>query len=60
MLNVEDGSVRVVTRDPTNEVEPNWSRDGRWIYFESDVSGRQVDLLFEKRGKPKLHLEDAA
>ena len=39
-LNVEDGSVRTVTRDPTNEVEPNWSRDGRWIYFGSDVSGR--------------------
>jgi len=40
MLNVEDGSVRTVTRDSTNEVEPSWSHDGKWVYFGSDVSGR--------------------
>jgi len=28
-----------MTTDPANDVNPMWSRDGRWIYFESDRSG---------------------
>ena len=28
-----------MTTDPANDVNPIWSRDGRWIYFESARSG---------------------
>ncbi|HBY63506.1 MAG TPA: hypothetical protein DEH78_27085, partial [Solibacterales bacterium] len=34
------GHSRRVTADATNEVVPWWSRDGAWIYFASDRSGR--------------------
>ena len=29
-----------ITKDPSDEVEPRWSRDGHWIYFGSDRTGR--------------------
>jgi Tol biopolymer transport system component len=36
-----DGSgLRQVTRDPGSEVVPSWSRDGRFIYFASNRTGR--------------------
>lgn len=28
-----------LTKDPARDLMPNWSRDGRWIYFTSDRSG---------------------
>ena len=34
------GQPRQVTFDRSNEIHPTWSRDGRWIYFRSDRSGR--------------------
>jgi len=33
-------SPRNLTGDPSNEVHPSWSRDGRWIYYASDITGR--------------------
>jgi Tol biopolymer transport system component len=36
-----DGSgLRQVTRDPGSEVVPSWSRDGRFIYYASNRTGR--------------------
>jgi Tol biopolymer transport system component/DNA-binding winged helix-turn-helix (wHTH) protein len=38
---VSDGSVKRVTNGQVgNSVEPSWSRDGKWIYFGSDKTGR--------------------
>lgn len=39
-LNLADASVKRLTQDSANHVEPSWSRDGKWIYFGSDRTGR--------------------
>jgi len=38
-IDADGGSPRRLTLDPGNENMPSWSRDGRWIYFQSDRSG---------------------
>ena len=30
-----------MTTDPANDGNPSWSRDGRWIYFDSARTGEQ-------------------
>src|SRR5262245_11637217 len=35
-----NGSVEQLTDDPADEIEPRWSRDGKWIYFGSNRTGR--------------------
>jgi Tol biopolymer transport system component/DNA-binding winged helix-turn-helix (wHTH) protein len=38
---VSDGTVKRLTdQQLSNSVEPSWSRDGRWIYFGDDRTGR--------------------
>jgi eukaryotic-like serine/threonine-protein kinase len=34
------GQARHITTDPSDDSNPNWSRDGRWIYFMSGRTGR--------------------
>jgi Tol biopolymer transport system component len=33
VVDTDGGIPRRLTTDPTDEVAPNWSRDGRWVYF---------------------------
>jgi Tol biopolymer transport system component len=33
------GPLRQLTREPSAEVRPSWSHDGKWIYFASDRTG---------------------
>jgi Tol biopolymer transport system component len=44
---VSDGTVKRLTdQQLSNSVEPSWSRDGRWIYFGDDRTGRfEVDRI---------------
>ena len=36
-----DGSgLRQITRDPADENMPSWSRDGRFVYYGSNRTGR--------------------
>ncbi len=44
VLDVATRAVQRLTEDPTDEYEPRWSRDGRWIYFVSTRSGRARGL----------------
>jgi eukaryotic-like serine/threonine-protein kinase len=34
------GQARQITSEPSNQNTPNWSRDGQWIYYRSDRTGR--------------------
>jgi Tol biopolymer transport system component len=38
-IDADGGSPRRLTLDPGNKNIPRWSRDGRWIYFQSDRAG---------------------
>ena len=40
VIDAAGGPPRRLTADPSNEHRPSWSRDGRWIYFASDRTGR--------------------
>ena len=39
VISAEGGPPRQITTDSSNEAAPNYSRDGRWIYFASDRGG---------------------
>jgi len=46
-----DGSgLRRLTTGPANNLDPAWSRDGRWIYFGSDAAGQNSAHFLEGRG----------
>src|SRR5262245_33479082 len=40
MIPVNGGTPKRLTTDPSDDVGPNYSHDGRWIYFSSSRSGR--------------------
>lgn len=40
VIDAAGGPPRRLTTTPSNEHRPSWSRDGRWIYFASDRTGR--------------------
>jgi Tol biopolymer transport system component len=39
-IGVDGSGLRQVTRDPADDNAPSWSRDGRFIYFSSNRTGR--------------------
>ena len=39
VISAEGGPPRQITTDSSNEAAPNYSRDGRWLYFTSDRGG---------------------
>ena len=41
MIGANGGKPVRMTTDPANDGDPSWSRDGRWIYFDSARTGEQ-------------------
>jgi hypothetical protein len=39
-IGIDGSGLRQITRDPADENMPSWSRDGRFIYYGSNRSGR--------------------
>ena len=39
VVDSQGGAPRKLTKEPSNENVPSWSRDGGWIYFASDRTG---------------------
>jgi Tol biopolymer transport system component/DNA-binding winged helix-turn-helix (wHTH) protein len=39
VIDLGAGPPRLITSEPSADVRPSWSRDGRWIYFGSNRSG---------------------
>ena len=55
VIDVAAGRPQLVPTFPTaNNLAPNWSRDGEWIYFASDYKGGRFDLwkVPRKGGSP--------
>ncbi len=40
LISPDGGAPRGVTRGPETELEARWSRNGKWVYFASNRSGR--------------------
>ena len=40
LLRPDTRELRRLTDEPSDEIEPRWSRDGQWIYFGSDRTGQ--------------------
>jgi Tol biopolymer transport system component len=40
VVSAEGGAPRCLTEESSDDLVPSWSRDGRWIYFGSDRSGK--------------------
>jgi Tol biopolymer transport system component len=40
VLSVDSGGLKRLTSGPARDSQPEWSRDGRWIYYASTASGR--------------------
>jgi Tol biopolymer transport system component len=55
-IGVDGSEPRQVTRHPANEGIPSWSRDGRWIYFSSDRTGRPEVFRVAAAGGPDEQL----
>jgi Tol biopolymer transport system component/DNA-binding winged helix-turn-helix (wHTH) protein len=50
---IEGGFTRRLTFGDHNDVTPNWSHDGRWIYFSSDRAGEsQIWKIPAEGGEP--------
>ena len=41
LVNAQVGTPRRMTTHPANDASAYWSRDGKWIYFASNRTGRQ-------------------
>jgi dipeptidyl aminopeptidase/acylaminoacyl peptidase len=53
VVGADGGPLRRLTNDNRRELNPDWSRDGRWIYYASDASGRpEIWKIPAAGGKP--------
>ena len=43
-ISVDGTSLRQLTKEPSHEGRPSWSRDGRWIYCYSDAQQERKEI----------------
>ncbi|HKQ78630.1 MAG TPA: protein kinase [Blastocatellia bacterium] len=56
MIDAEGGAPRRLTTEASNDILPNWSRDGAWIYFCSDRGGNRQIWKMPAAGGPAVQL----
>jgi WD40 repeat protein len=56
VIDSQGGPPRKLTSEPSNEVVPSWSRDGRWIYFASDRTGSYEVWKMPSTGGPRVQV----
>jgi serine/threonine protein kinase len=47
IVGADGGTPRRLTTDPAEDFIPSWSRDGKWIYFESNRSGGEQGQVWK-------------
>jgi Tol biopolymer transport system component len=56
LIDAEGGVPRQLTHDPSGGNDPAWSRDGQWIYFDSDRAGSRQIWKMPAEGGPAIRL----
>jgi len=55
VISANGGKPRRLGSNPTNDGGSSWSRDGKWIYFQSDRSGEYQDVWKMPAGGGEAH-----
>ena len=56
VASVDGGPARRLTDGPAIEMDPEWSHDGRWIYYASNETGRSEIWKMSADGRTRLKL----
>ena len=56
LTEVESGTIRQITNSSSFDSRPHWSHDGRWIYFDSDRTGKSEIWKIRDGGGPAIQL----
>jgi len=59
VVGADGGPLRRLTNDDEREVDPEWSRDGRWIYYASAAAGRPEIWKIQAAGGTPVRLTNA-
>ena len=55
VIDANGGVSRVLVSHPAEDLQPSWSRDGEWVYFQSSRGGtRQIWKVLADGGEPLL------
>jgi hypothetical protein len=55
-VRVDGGSLKRMTDSPALEIDPEWSHDGRWVYFSSNESGSSALWKMPAGGGPRVRI----
>jgi serine/threonine protein kinase len=58
VIDADGGGLRCLTPFASNESVPSWSRDGKWVYFRSDRTGRSEIWKVPFQGGEALQVTD--
>jgi len=56
IVDAQGGAPHQLTNEPSSEGVPSWSRDGHWIYFASDRTGRYQVWKMASKGRPAVQV----